>query len=902
MARRFHRIVSIVLSAALVVLSVGFDAQQAAAQTLIGRRANVLPTPPLGLGATNAPSSLPAPAALTALPLAASPATTLAESIKAAAPALRTLAEPAAAVSAASVAGRDLEDAMTRGISVRASDDLSDAVLGVPSALIPALAAASSASEAPKTPAVPVAAPAPVKSIASAISYRCHRWALKAVAALTGAVFTLPQAGPALTAKIIASAADKALVLSDFDDTLAAYNQVLPVQKVAAILHILDAGKRFAVISDRGDVKRPGDRQLTVFDSLESIPAENRVGIYVAANAGGKIYRYDALGVPQKVHEAAGLEAEKLDAVKAAAAATKERLASVGAVQHVADGKHAAESYSTYGYAMMLKAGSSENSVRGAAAILAEELAKRGIEAEVNARFAKDPANPPYITFSIITKAGAAAYIAKALKIEARDALVIGDAMFVPREAKRAGWLARLGERLSGRPQAKTGNETDRNMARGLPGALTLGVGGSMDPRVPNGWALAGKGPEVTQKVLESVASKTRRPNGEAVSRSEAVLQLGAVALILGLGALGWYAFAHILGDIVRLGEEAVRHWSSSPFGPAVLLGTVVGAAGQAMREKLQTFKEAHGAAILAVPGVERVGIDDADGRLNLRIDIKTGTAGSIEKVILAVLKAVPELRTVPVTFRVIGPIDSLTDERIQLGHTRQVTISNPNRSYPQALKKALEIVTERGISADQVRFVEATASLPVRDGAQWKYAFTVPGALIYVDFSNFFGGAQDFRVSIYEGNVPSSEVEARALTADEFASIVGLDADSALFALRRELPGFGAGAAVSLASRPAQDGAAAQMSYRFYDDHGHIGTISARAPELTDADIRASAAGVIAYKGRPWSWTEYNASYYPALERLRSRGATKTQIALFERLCAEAPIKGGSFNPWSGD
>ncbi len=844
MARRFHRIVSIVLSAALVVLSVGFDAQKAAAQTFTGRGAPVAPAPSLSLGITNAPGTslelpvLPAlagPAALTASPVAPGPAAAIAESMAAAAPALQALAKPETIVSAARDAGRDLEDALTRATSLRTSGELSDAVIATLAASAPALVASASSAAAAKPPAVPAAAPARVKVIDSAVSYRYHRWVLKAVALLTGAVFTLPQAGPALSAKIIASAADKVLVLSDFDDTLAGYNQVLPLQKVAAILQIRAVGKHFAVISDRSDVGRPGDAQRTVFESLASLPVDVRAGMYVAANRGGKIYRYDEQGVPQKVYETPALEGRKLRGVKAAADATKARLTSVGAVQHVADGKHPAESYNTYSYAMMLKAGSSEDSVRGAAMILSEELARRGIAVEVDPRFAKNPANPPYITFSIITKADAAAYISKALGVDVKDAFVIGDAMFMPRAAKRAGWLARLGERLSGRPQAKTGNATDRNMAQGLPGVLALGVGTNMDPRVPNGWALAGKGPEVTQKVLESVASKTRRPNREAVSRSETVLRLGAVALIVGLGALGWYAFAHVLGDIVRLGGEAVRNWQSSPFGPGAVL--VLGAAtlggassGQPLREKLQAFQEAHGATILAMPGVERVVIDDADGRLSLRIDINAGNAGSIEKAVLAVLKAVPELRTVPVTFRVIGPIDALGDERIQLGHSRQVVISNPNRNYPQALKKALEIAAARGASSDQVRFIEATASMPVRDGAQWKYAFAVPGALIYVDFSNFLGGAQDFRASVYEGAVPPEGVEALALTADEFAFIVGLNADHALFSLRRELPGFGAGAAVSLAARSAANGGAPQMSYRFYDDHGNSGTVSANS------------------------------------------------------------------------
>jgi hypothetical protein len=71
---------------------------------------------------------------------------------------------------------------------------------------------------------------------------------------------------------------------------------------------------------------------------------------------------------------------------------------------------------------------------------------------------------------------------------------------------------------------------------------------------------------------------------------------------------------------------------------------------------------------------------------------------------------------------------------------------------------------------------------------------------------------------------------------------------------------------------------------------------------KVSDDEVRATANHVISYKGRPWSSTEFNSVYYPALENLKARGATKKQVALFEKLVADAPIKGGSFNPWSGD
>jgi hydroxymethylpyrimidine pyrophosphatase-like HAD family hydrolase len=1112
MARRLNRLVSIVLSAAVVVLSSGLDAQRAAAQTFSGRAAPVSATPQLGLSLVNAPAvSLPifapmlpglsAPSALAASPLIAAPAVAalalkpaapaaaIAEKILAATPALKALSKPEVGGSAASVAGRDLEDVLTGARSAKTSGS-DDSVAGVLSAVAPALSAPS-ASEAPKAADVPAAAPAPFKSIRSASSYRAHRVVLRAVAALTGAVFTLPQAGAALTAKIIASAADKSLVLSDFDDTLAGYNEILPADKVAAIRAIRAAGKHFAVISDRGDAKRPGQAQLTVFESLESIPAADRAGMYVAANSGGKIYRYDSLGVPQKVHEATVLTEAQTAKIKEAAAAAKARLSEVGAVQHAGDEKVPGESFNSYGYALMLKPGSSQDSVKGAARILNEELAKRGFEVEVQPRFAKSAENPPYATFSIITKAEAASYIAGALKIEAKDSLVIGDSMFIPRDAKKPGFLSRLGEGLSGRPQAKTGNETDRNMTKQLPGVLALGVGAAMDPRTVNGWALAGHGPAVTQAVLESVASKARRfPGaGEKTDRAETAGHLALIAAFVVMGAVSVYVFAGVLNELIRLGEEAMHgNVFGHDFG-FYLGGTTLG---------------------------------------------MVGMAG-------------------------------------MLGHVRSI-LPAPSRTYAQALKRATEIAVESGAKAEDVRFIEATANMPVTDGAQWKYTFSFPNAkggtdLVYVDFDSFFGGAPDFRARVYSNAAASANAVPFAMSEYLFTRGVAVAPSDALDLVRKAAPEFGAGVSVSLGVQEEPVSGDKDAWYRIYDNAGNFaqvngrtaevrvvsaaaraakaapaglkhavepnelyalalenmkatadkdgvkggirflsavhetryfngawvgdewrfffgvgggnggvqymvparrtmitetmmdafepklkgpisaeqlasgvdaalfdravlttpdaalagvdgvtrvsllprvepvsgdkdlwyslqgasselanvnartgevrkaavpapesalksfglwllgaalvaaiygafywamahapaavpqgipegyngpvpsidqifrgmggvlglgvlaGTIKRSAPKpVTDDDIRAAAAGVIAYKGRPWSQTEYSSVYYPAIESLKSRGATQLQLALFETLCAAAPIKGGSFNPWSGD
>lgn len=817
MARRLNRLVRIVLSAALVVLSVGLDAQQAFAQTVTGRAAPVSAAPQLGLGSMSAPMpsmaapvlslsapSLSAPFALTASPLIAAPvaaapsalkpatpAAAIAEKVLAAAPALQALAKPETGASAAASAGRDLENILTGAKSARSSSEADAVAAGVPSALTPSLSAPSAAPEAPKA-AVPAAAPqaqAP-KTVEGSSSYMFHRLALKTIAALTGAVFSLPQAGAAITAKVIASAADKQLVVSDFDDTLAGYNAVLPQEKIDAIRAIRKAGKHFAVVSDRGDEKRPGSTQLTVFESLASLPADVTEGMFVAANSGGRLYQYQN-GVPVKVWEAEALAAEKLEAVKDASAATVARLHEAGVEQHPGDSLNPKESFNTYGYALMIKVGATPAQMKQVAAIMGEELAKRGIEVDVMGRLPKDPSNPGYATFSIITKAPATAKIAEKLGLTPSQALVIGDMMYVPRKAKKESWLTRLGLKLSGLPLGETGNETDRNMSKGLPGVLALGVGHKMDPRIPNGWNLAGHGPEVTQKVLESVASKAVRvgPSNDGDKVGTAI-QLGMIGAIIGMGALGWYALASALGDIVRLGEEAVRNWQLSPFG--------------------QDAGFFLGATTLGMAGI--------------------------------------------------------------MGAGRSI-LSSPNETYATALKQAREAAAKRGVPADQVFFVEATAGMPVRDGAQWKYTFSASGALIYVDFSTFLGNGQDFRTSVFEGALPAHQPY--PISAEGFASFVALTPDAALSLLKNEVPGFGSGVSVSLALRPAADGNGSQMSYKFYDNDGSVGTVGAagafvRADRLSDKAAKAATkpAGLV-HAVAP------NELYALALEKITAKAAS---------------------------
>lgn len=70
----------------------------------------------------------------------------------------------------------------------------------------------------------------------------------------------------------------------------------------------------------------------------------------------------------------------------------------------------------------------------------------------------------------------------------------------------------------------------------------------------------------------------------------------------------------------------------------------------------------------------------------------------------------------------------------------------------------------------------------------------------------------------------------------------------------------------------------------------------------ISDEAVKKLAERVILFKGRPWSWSEFNATKSNVRRHLAEEGAAPEQLEEFGRIIDEAPIIGGSFNPWSGD
>jgi len=479
---KLNKFVALVVSSALIGLSPGFEAARAAAQVVEGvpvRLPSVgAPVAPAGNAPTllNASglSSFQAAPGLSAASIPTAPALTAPAALPAAAPAAALQAAP---VAAAAAEGPERKD--------------------VPAAIAPlsALTPAGAPEAAKAVPAAPSA-------IDSPIAYRTHALLLRMVAALTGQVNSLRPAGPDLTDAHISAAADKQAVFSDYDETLsdanAAFDNKLAPEMVSAIRSVHAVGKTVDVISDRPE---------SVFDSLSTLPVGTRAGMYVAVDAGGKVYRYDDAGKPVLVHEAPAMSAETKALVGSAAESAISRFPAIGA--HTLNVENdPAQVWRPYTYTIKLKVGSSWEQVRGAGAILQDELAKRGSALTVRARMAKDPSNPPYLVVSVNTKANASRFIAAQRGLNGKDVVILGDGMYAPKAADKASWLAKLGEKLSGRALPDQGNGNDAEMEKGIPGARSFSVGGTGDPRRQGLVVLGKSGPAASREVLLSVASK----------------------------------------------------------------------------------------------------------------------------------------------------------------------------------------------------------------------------------------------------------------------------------------------------------------------------------------------------------------------------------------------------------
>ena len=71
----------------------------------------------------------------------------------------------------------------------------------------------------------------------------------------------------------------------------------------------------------------------------------------------------------------------------------------------------------------------------------------------------------------------------------------------------------------------------------------------------------------------------------------------------------------------------------------------------------------------------------------------------------------------------------------------------------------------------------------------------------------------------------------------------------------------------------------------------------------LTDEEVVGRARNFAHWnKTSTYSASEFNQDQYYAEQSLLKDGATAAQLELFRKIVQDAPIRGGRFNPYSGD
>ncbi|MBS2039255.1 hypothetical protein JST97_30000 [bacterium] len=78
----------------------------------------------------------------------------------------------------------------------------------------------------------------------------------------------------------------------------------------------------------------------------------------------------------------------------------------------------------------------------------------------------------------------------------------------------------------------------------------------------------------------------------------------------------------------------------------------------------------------------------------------------------------------------------------------------------------------------------------------------------------------------------------------------------------------------------------------------------SKKAPRLNSeaaAAVASAKASLASQKGYPWSQTEYNCALASVMDHLASQHGDAAAQELMRQM-ESVPVRGGRFNPWSGD
>jgi hypothetical protein len=229
---------------------------------------------------------------------------------------------------------------------------------------------------------------------------------------------------------------------------------------------------------------------------------------------------------------------------------------------------------------------------------------------------------------------------------------------------------------------------------------------------------------------------------------------------------------------------------------------------------------------------------------------------------------------------------------------------------YAEAYAAATKAAAAKGYKPSEIQFAEAENQNPGDPKTGWSFYFVARK-----DKRSAEG--ELFKTYLYpqdQDGFRSNAYSYGQTKISDGTSLLSLDGSKGLSikaglasSLERAAKALGTPAAqLGLTMRPEGK----DLSYVFENEAGARWGVNARtgksqslpASTVTAERIAAAVKSAVSYKGRPWSQTEYNMEQSMTENGLRRDGAGPAQIRLFYRLCGEAPVRPGGFNPWSGD
>ncbi|MBI4051667.1 MAG: hypothetical protein HY400_04100, partial [Elusimicrobia bacterium] len=292
----------------------------------------------------------------------------------------------------------------------------------------------------------------------------------------------------------------------DYDDTLAEFKKPISPEMGAAFESVSQAGTEIMILTDRPDTdsRRPED---TILASLSPLTVTQKLSILLSSSRGTRFLLFDRKGNPLLIQEnkVQWAEKEKTNIL----AAGKMVAEHYGSQEY--NGRE--EELSEYAYVRFLPIGLPVDQVKAAANLMESELKKQGLSLEVVGRTAKKPTDPPYIHITKIDKSSAVKYIRKNYwpTKRLRTLLSLGlSRKLVPLVLKILKKL-RSREILPSRTllvgdQFFDTRMADREMGTGAPGAITISVGGTADPRLENIFVWPKEGEPASLEILRALS------------------------------------------------------------------------------------------------------------------------------------------------------------------------------------------------------------------------------------------------------------------------------------------------------------------------------------------------------------------------------------------------------------